>query len=327
MPAALGPDSATPSTTHASQTAGAVLMVRPACFGWNPQTQDSNSFQRAGAVSADSAAATARREFDALVDALGAAGIEVHALDDRPEPACPDAVFPNNWVSFHADGTVVLYPILAPNRRPERRMDLLLQLETAGGFAVHRLVDLTHHERDGAFLEGTGSLVLDHHARVAYACLSPRTHPEPLRDFCDELGYEPFVFSASDAAGMPVYHTNVVLSIGSAVTIVAAGNVAAADRARLLEHLSRSGRLVVPIDREQTLGFAANVLELRGRDGAKVLAMSSRAVASFPATVLARIAAAVDRVVAVPVPTIEALGGGSVRCMLAEVFLPRAELA
>lgn len=327
MPASPGPDSATQSTTRVVQAADAVMMVRPASFGWNSQTQDSNSFQRAVAVSGGSAADMARREFDALVNALRDAGIEVHALDDRPEPACPDAVFPNNWVSFHADGTVVLYPMLAPNRRLERRMDLLLQLEAAGGFAVRRLVDLTHHERDAAFLEGTGSLVLDHHARVAYACLSPRTHPEPLRDFCDELGYEPFVFAASDAAGMPVYHTNVVLSIGSAVTIVAAENVAAADRERLLEHLSRSGRLVVPIDREQTLGFAANVLEIRSRAGVNVLAMSARAAASFPDAVLARIAAAVDRVVAVPVPTIEALGGGSVRCMLAEVFLPRAEVA
>jgi hypothetical protein len=327
MTATPGPDTATPATTRVAQTAQAVMMVRPASFGWNPQTQDSNSFQRAGAMSGDAAAGNARSEFDALAHALGAAGIEAHALEDRPDPVCPDAVFPNNWVSFHADGTVVLYPMLAPNRRLERRLELLLQLEAAGRFAVRRLVDLTHHERNGAFLEGTGSLVLDHAARVAYACLSPRTHREPLRDFCDELGYAPFVFSASDATGRPVYHTNVVLSLGSAVTIVAADNVAVADRERLLAHLSRSARLIVPIDRDQTQGFAANVLELRDGAGAKVLALSARAAASFPQQVMDRISAAVDRVVAVPVPTIEALGGGSVRCMLAEVFLPRAEPA
>jgi len=299
------------------------MMLRPASFGCNPQTRDSNSFQHADAAPAGIAAAAARAECDALAGALRAAGVEVHAFDDRPEPACPDAVFPNNWVSCHADGTVVLYPMLAPNRRLERRRELLRQLEASGGFAVRRIVDLTAHERDGAFLEGTGSLVLDHPARIAYACLSPRTHLAPLRDFCAELGYEPCLFRATDASGMPVYHTNVVLSIGSAVTIVAAECVAAADRERLLEHLARGARRVVPIDRGQALVFAANVLEMRSRDGARVLAMSARAAASFPATTWTGIAGAVDRVVVVPVPTIEALGGGSVRCMLAEIFLPR----
>ena len=309
--------------THAGTAAAAVLMVRPASFGWNPETQASNSYQRNDSAVAADAPSRATQEFDSVAGALREAGIEVHALDDRPDPACADAVFPNNWVSFHPDGTVVLYPMLARSRRLERRMDLLLQLENAGGFEVRRLVDLTHHEHSGAFLEGTGSIVLDHAARIAYACLSPRTHAAPLRDFCDELGFEPCVFEATDSGGQPVYHTNVVLSVGGSVAVVGTENIVAADRERVLERLGRSGRECVQIDRAQVAGFAANVLELQGRDGSRVLAMSDCAARSFSAVDMRRIRSAVDHVVAVPIPTIEALGGGSVRCMLAEIFLPR----
>ena len=306
------------------QCAAAVMMVRPAAFGWNPQTQDSNRFQRFQAVRGHEAGALALAEFEALAAALRAAGVEVYAFDDRPTPACPDAVFPNNWVSFHPDGTVVLYPMLAPNRRAERRKDLLQKLTAAGGFEMHRVLDLTHFEHSGEYLEGTGSLVLDHVARVAYACLSPRTHPAPLQAFCAELGFEPFVFRATDAAGTPVYHTNVVLAVGGDVSIVAIDNVTATDRERLLERLARDGSYLATIGREQVAAFAANALELRSRAGGTVLAMSARALGSYSAAARARLAGCVDEVVAVPIPTIEALGGGSVRCMLAEVFLPRA---
>jgi hypothetical protein len=298
-------------------------MVRPASFGWNPETQPSNSYQRNDGAVARDAPSRARQEFDSVAAALREAGVEVHALDDRPEPACSDAVFPNNWVSFHPDGTIVLYPMLARSRRLERRMDLLLQLETAGGFEVRRLVDLTHHETAGKFLEGTGSLVLDHAARIAYACLSPRTHEAPLREFCDELEFEPCVFDATDAAGQPVYHTNVVLSVGEAVTVVGTGNISARDRKRVLDRLGRTGRECIEIDRAQVAGFAGNVLELRGCDGSSVLAMSACAERSLGEADMRRIRSAVERVVAVPIPTIETLGGGSVRCMLAEIFLPR----
>lgn len=298
-------------------------MVRPASFGWNPETQASNSFQRNAPEHAFDAAVRARSEFAALVTALRAAGVEVHALDDRLEPACADAVFPNNWVSFHDDGSVVLYPMLAPSRRRERRMDLLQQLEAQGGFASRRIVDLTPHEPEGRFLEGTGSVVFDHDERVAYACLSPRTHAAPLQDLCDELGYEPFVFTATDASGHPVYHTNVVLSVGPSVAVVASENIVPADRERVLARLARPARELVGIDRAQTAAFAANVLELRAADGARVLAMSASAAHALSGSGRNRWREAVDRVVSVPIATIETLGGGSVRCMLAEVFLPR----
>jgi len=304
------------------QTAASVLMIRPASFGWNPQTVSSNRFQSAARGDGSDARTLATAEFDALVSALTDAGVTVHALADRPEPACPDAVFPNNWVSLHADGTVALYPMLAPNRRRERRLDLLLELERKGAYRVERLLDLTHHELHGRFLEGTGSVVFDHVSRIAYACRSPRSDATVLDELCGELGYEPVMFDATDASGAPVYHTNVMLSVGRGYALVCAEAVPAEQRDALRERLAAGDRRVLEIDRTAMANFAGNVLELRGAGGLRVLAASQRAVRSLPPAVGAALASCVDRIVAVPVPTIENLGGGSVRCMLAEVFLP-----
>ncbi|MGB5103629.1 MAG: arginine deiminase-related protein [Steroidobacteraceae bacterium] len=304
------------------QCADAVLMVRPAAFDFNCETEPSNRFQKRSSATAGTLE-RALAEFAALEQGLRDAGVATCAVADRPVPACPDAVFPNNWVSFHADGTVVLYPMLAASRRRERRMDLLLELEQRGGFEVARLLDLSHHEMSGRFLEGTGSVVFDHAGRIAYACLSPRTDVRVLDELCAELGYQPFAFAAEDAAGVPVYHTNVMLSIGSRCAVVCAEAVAAADRPMLMERLAGGGRTVVNIDQRQMASFAGNALELRARGGARVLVMSARALASLDGEARETLQRAVDRVIAVPVPTIEDVGGGSVRCMLAEVFLPR----
>jgi len=300
-------------------------MVRPASFGWNPQTGISNHFQPSlPPAAADDAGASAIVEFDGLATALALAGVEVHALADLAEPACPDAVFPNNWVSLHADGTVVLYPMLAPNRRRERRLELLQELEQQGGFSVARLLDLTHHELQGRFLEGTGSVVFDHATRVAYACLSPRTDPAVLEELCDELDYQSVTFHATGPDGTPIYHTNVVLAVGGRCAVVCAEAVAQAERGALLERLAAGGRHVEEIGVAQMMNFAGNVLELRSRAGSSVLAMSQRAYASLAPGTRERLAARVDRIVTAPVTTIENLGGGSVRCMIAEVFLPRS---
>jgi hypothetical protein len=304
------------------QTARAVLMVRPARFAWNPQTQASNRFQRGEQALAAVAAERACDEFDGLVERLRAAGVPTHVGADRAEPACPDAVFPNNWVSLHADGTVVLYPMLAPNRRLERRPELLTML-VEQGYRVQCLVDLTHYEMRGQFLEGTGSVVFDHAQRVAFACLSPRTHPEPLRDLCAELGYAPCTFTATDAAGVPVYHTNVVLAIGTRCAIVASEMIAVHEREAVLAMLARGERAVLPIAARQVARFAGNVLELGAADGSSVLALSQQARDAFQANDLEVLERSVDRIVSAPIETIETLGGGSVRCMLAEVFLPR----
>ena len=316
-----------PTTTRA-QSADAVLMVRPASFGWNPQTGVSNHFQpsQPPAMAGDPGT-RAIAEFDGLAAALAQAGVEVHALADLPEPARPDAVFPNNWVSLHADGTVVLYPMLAPNRRGERRLELLQELEQRGTFVVTRLLDLTHHELQGRFLEGTGSVVFDHASRVAYACLSPRTDAAVLGELCDELGYQSVAFHAAGPDGTPVYHTNVVLAIGSRCAVVCAEAVVETERGTLLERLAAGGRRVEMIGVAQMTSFAGNVLELRTRTGESVLAMSERAFASLAPASRERLADCVDRIVTAPVATIEDLGGGSVRCMLAEVFLPRSAAA
>lgn len=306
------------------QCARAVFVVRPAAFAWNPETAECNRFQSPGQGPAWSAHERAVAEFDALVSALSQAGVEVHVLEEPAVGSSPDAVFPNNWVSLHHDGTVVLYPMLAPSRRRERRMEFLAALEARGGFAVSRLVDLTYHELEGRFLEGTGSVVFDHATRTAYACVSPRTHLAVLDELCEELGYEPFVFESTDADGVPVYHTNVVLSIGRRAAIVCAESVPEARRGALVERLGAAGREVIAIDRRQMSGFAGNVLEIGSRDGSSVLAMSGRARLSFDAAALEALQRVAGRVVAVPVPTIEQRGGGSVRCMIAEVFLPRA---
>ncbi len=306
-----------------SQTTDAVLMVRPAAFGWNPETAASNSFQRPSSGPAGLWQTRALAEFDRLVEALAAAGPTVHALDEPGPWACPDAVFPNNWVSMHHDGTVVLYPMMAPSRRRERRMELIARLEEQGGYAVERLVDLTHHELAGRFLEGTGSLVFDHVARVAYACRSARTDESVLVELCEELGYEPVAFDATDESGVPVYHTNVLLTIGTRSAIVCGTAIADRQRGVLLERLQAGGRRVVTIDHAQMAGFAGNALELRSVDGAAVLVLSESAWRAFGPAGREVLRDCVDAVVASPVPTIEQLGGGSVRCMIAEVFLPR----
>jgi len=297
-------------------------MVRPASFGWNPQTQASNRFQRDEPGLASDANQRARAEFDALVLQLRGAGVEVTVAADTATPVCPDAIFPNNWVSLHADGTVVLYPMLARNRRLERRLEFIASLAAERRRTVVRLLDLTQHESHGRYLEGTGSIVFDHAQRIAYACLSPRTHQDPLSELCDELGYQPCTFTATDAAGVPIYHTNVMLAVGSRCSVVAIGAVDLRDRERVLSSLAASGRHVEIIDATQMAGFAGNVLELRTAGAGSVLAMSATAHASFGPAALERLAAHVDRIVAAPIPTIETLGGGSVRCMLAEVFLP-----
>ena len=313
-----------PPIVAAQQCAEAVLMVRPARFAYNPETASSNAFQRAGAAAG--AAAAGRAEFDGLATALAGEGVRVCILEDTPDPPKPDAVFPNNWVSFHADGTVVLYPMQAPSRRAERRRDAVDAVVEQLGFRVSRLLDLTAHERDGRYLEGTGSLVLDHRRRIAYACRSGRTDPTVLAEWSSGLGYEPVIFAAADRSGRPIYHTNVLLSLGERSAIVAVEAIAERDRGRVLERLRDGDRELIDIGWDELEGFAGNVLELATCDEAlgayRLRVMSATARHALSEASFARISACSDEVLVAPVPTIERLGGGSVRCMIAEVFLP-----
>lgn len=302
-----------------------VLMVRPACFGFNADAATTNRFQSAPQDAAAAVQAAARAEFEALRAGLEGEGVRVCVADDTPEPPKPDAVFPNNWVSLHADGTVVLYPLQPASRRPERREAIVEQACRELGYAPRRRIDLTPHEREGRFLEGTGSLVLDPRRRRAYACLSPRTDLALLHEWCALLDYEPVAFRASDAGGVPWYHTNVMMCLGTGFALVAAESIDAADRERVLASLADSGREPIAIDRAAVAGFAGNMLELSASDEAlgdvRVLVMSARARRALTDDAWQRLSGCVDSVLVVPVPTIERVGGGGVRCMIAEVGL------
>jgi hypothetical protein len=297
------------------------MMIRPAAFDYNSQTAASNRMQEAGEAALD-ASKLALAEFDAAVTALRRAAVQVCVVADTPVPRKPDAVFPNNWVSWHADGTVVLYPMQAPNRRLERRQEILEQVAAACGYRIGRVLDLSPFEAQGRYLEGTGSLVLDHVGRVAYACRSSRTDETLVQGWADQLGYQPVVFAALDRAGVPFYHTNVMLSIGCRVAVVAADAIVPADRERVLAALAAGSRDIIPIDQAAVAAFAGNMLELRNRNGQRVFVLSAHAQRILPPATLVRLAAGTDQLLPLSIPTIERLGGGSVRCMLAEVFSP-----
>jgi len=308
--------------TSDSQSASTLLLVRPAAFAANPETAASNSFQSTEPEAARQLVSrTALEEFDALTGALRTAAIETIVAADTPVPPKPDAIFPNNWFSTHADGTVVLYPMMAPSRRLERRLEVIEALEAEHGFSVRRVVDLSAQEASGRFLEGTGSLVLDRVNRVAYACLSPRTDPAALEDFGRRLAYQVIAFRAFDHQGIAIYHTNVMLSLGSEFAIICSDCIEERSRAGVLRSLRAARASIIEVSRAQMERFACNVLEVRTAGGEHALLMSTTAARAL------RCADApppgIDRVVTADIPTIECYGGGSLRCMLAEIFLPR----
>lgn len=309
------------SSVQESQLASAVLMVRPANFGSNAETAASNTFQRSTLADAE-AQRRALQEFDTLAAALTGAGVRVELFEDRPQPVTPDAVFPNNWVSFHADGTVYLYPLQAQNRRWERRPDIIQSLRSKRGYKVERVEDLSAAEMEGRYLEGTGSLVLDRPQRVAYACISPRTDTGMLRRWAERSGYQTEVFHARDAAGHAIYHTNVMLCIGDRFAVICLDSIGdPAERERVRLRLEGSGREIVAIGQDQLQAFAGNMLQLATKSGGSVLAMSSRAERALTPAQRATLCK-YTCIVASPVDTIEDCAGGSVRCMLAEIFLP-----
>jgi hypothetical protein len=300
-------------------------MVRPASFGFNPQTAASNAFQQiADSPGEAETQGLVLSEFDGLAKALQHAGVEVLIAPDTSQPAKPDAIFPNNWVSFHYDGTVALYPMLAPNRRAERREDILEQVVRGGRFRVSRTIDLTHREAEGKFLEGTGSLVLDRAHRVAYASLSPRTDLDVLGEFAQLLDYELVTFEAQDAAAQPVYHTNVVMAIGTGFAVVCGEAIAQPlHRDAVFNKLRVAGHDIVDITQRQMQEFAGNLLELSPARG-RVIALSTTACRSF-GSAQRRILESHADLVPVSIPTIERIGGGGVRCMLAELHLPKRQ--
>ena len=311
-----------PAAAHAAiQAPAAVVMIRPAAFQPNPETAVDNAFQSAGVADVaerQSVAAQAQIEVAMVAAALRGEGVGVVMFDDREGIDTPDSVFPNNWISTHDDGRVVLYPMATPSRRRERRNDVVEGLGER--YAVSQVLDLSPVELEGRYLEGTGALVLDHVHRIAYMARSGRANEAVLDQWCEAMGYTAEVFDTVDQAGQPIYHTNVVLSIGTDFVVAGLGNIPdPVERARIAARLGETGRDVIEIDRGQVAEFAGNGLELTGSRG-RIFTLSTRALAALRPDQIAAIETSA-RILAVAVPTIER-SGGSVRCMLAGIHLP-----
>ena len=302
------------------QTADHVLMIRPVRFLSDPDTAASNAFQRPGLDAAASQAA-AFAEFDNYVAALRRAGVGVTVVDDTPEPHTPDSIFPNNWVSFDREGRVFLFPMEAPSRRLERRFSVLAEVEQA--FAITEVVDLGRYAAQGRYLEGTGSLVLDHDNRIAYVCHSSRSHPAVMDAFSARTGYRAHWFHALDRHGKPIYHTNVMMCVGATLAVVCLDALPDRGERQALAHcLQATGKAIIAISIAQMEQFAGNMLELRSSDGSPVFVVSRSAW--WALTPLQRtIIGSYAKSVVADIDTIERLGGGSARCMVAEVFLPK----
>ena len=308
------------------QLASTVLMVRPVRFESNPQTAASNRFQEDPDATPEEQQAAAIGEFDGLVDALRGAGVEVIVVDDTPSPHTPDSIFPNNWITTHADGRVVLYPMEAENRRDERRPDVIDHLHDAG-FQVNEIVDLSAHEDNGRYLEGTGSVVLDRRHRIAYACVSSRTHIDVLGEFAQRMDYDIVSFDALDNDGVAIYHTNVMMSVGDEFTVICDEAIPRDEqRDAVLRRLRETGHVIVSLSYDQLHAFAGNLLELASTGGEHVIALSEQALRSLDDQQVALLRS-YGRLVSAPIDNIERSAGGSVRCMLAEVYLPRRNLA
>ena len=301
------------------QAASTILMIRPASFGANPETAENNTFQAdAGDESALLIREKAIQEFDRMVVQLREAGVQVIVVEDTPMPEKPDAVFPNNWITTHADGSLITYPMYSKLRRLERREDIVSMLEQR--FEVERRYSFEQYEAQGKFLEGTGSLVLDRVHKIAYACISPRTDVELLDKFGILKGYRIVHFTAQ-ANGVDIYHTNVLMAMGHDFVILCRDVISdMKDWIKLQEAFTQTGKEVIGISSAQMHSFAGNMLELMSLDGLSLIVMSEQAQASLDPDQLSAIRRH-GRIVAVQIPTIEKYGGGSARCMIAEIFL------
>ncbi len=313
-----------PYSTHTfEQTTSHILMIRPVRFAFNEQTAASNAFQDPTALpEAETVQEKALREFDVMVENLRGLGIDITIVEDTPDPHTPDAIFPNNWISFHrhGNGTVYLYPMQAHNRRLERRSDIIELLKRK--FHISKIVDLSHYETENKFLEGTGSLVLDRDYRVAYACLSPRTDAELLNEFAQKMDYRVVSFHATDEQQTPIYHTNVIMCVGERFVVICLECIAdEAERKQVERMLQETNKEVIEISIDQVHRFAGNMLQLRIRRGEGLLVMSSQAYYALLPDQIRKLEK-YTQITYSDLATIERNGGGSARCMIAEIHLP-----
>lgn len=296
-----------------------LLMIRPVAFGLNLQTAGSNAFQNKNA-SQNNVQQKALKEFDDFVAKLQAANIDVNVIEDTLEPHTPDSIFPNNWVSFHADGSVFLYPMQAENRRLERRDDILDQLSKR--FNITQINDLSSFENQNQYLEGTGSMVLDRENKLVYACLSSRTHPQVLEIFCTESGYTAITFNAVDGQNLPIYHTNVLMCVADKFVVICLDTIISeSEKSKILHSFKTTNKEVIPISLTQMNHFAGNMLEVKNQEGKNYLILSAAAFNSLNDVQKVKLKSYAEILYA-DLQTIESNGGGSARCMLAEVCLP-----
>ncbi|WP_050522432.1 citrulline utilization hydrolase CtlX [Pseudorhodobacter wandonensis] len=306
-----------PLRRNLAQAPDAVIMIRPHAFHPNPETHADNAFQRRADAARDAVSAKALAEFDAGVAQLRSVGVTVHVFEDDGSRDTPDSVFPNNWFSTHTGGHVAVYPMFVPSRRRERRQDILDFLKTA--YRVQDIIDYSGLEQDGLALEGTGAMVLDHISRIAFTVKSNRADPIALERFCTNFGYEPMVFDAHDHQGKEIYHTNVLMCIGTDMAMVGLDQIInPARRAEIVERLEETGREVIALSPAEIAGFAGNAIELTGDDG-RFLCLSATARDNLSPANRARLETMMP-LLALEVPTIE-LAGGSVRCMIAGIHL------
>ena len=305
------------------QTASTVLMVEPIAFGYNAQTAENNYFQ---VEQKDADIQTkALEEFNNFANKLKSKGINVISVKDTLEPHSPDSIFPNNWVSFHNDGKVVLYPMFAPNRRVERRTDILETLKVKG-FEITEIEDLSHFENQQKFLEGTGSMIFDHDHKIAYGSVSLRLDEELFRQFCTKFGFRPVVFHSYQNAGgerLPIYHTNVMMCVADKFVVICLECIDdELEREKVQEVIKSTQKEIIEISEDQMQQFAGNMLQVQNEAGEKFLVMSESAYRSLTAQQISAIEKYCE-IIYSDLNTIETNGGGSARCMLAEVFLPK----
>ena len=309
-----------------NQTTNSVLMMRPVAFRMNEQTAVNNYYQKVlDGLSKETVNAKAQEEFDALVRKLKMVGVTVIVVDDTLQPDTPDSIFPNNWISFHKNGDVVLYPMFAENRRKERREEILDIIED-NGFVINEIMDYTSAEEDGFYLEGTGSLLLDRENGKAYCALSPRADEELFIEFCEDFEYSPILFEAFQSVNGErklIYHTNVMMCIGDTFAVICADCIDdKKERKMVLDSLRGDEKEVILITEAQVNCFAGNMLEVKGNDDRRYLVMSQSAHQSLTKKQIAQLEEHVT-IISSNLDTIEACGGGSARCMMAEIFLPR----
>ncbi len=309
------------------QTTNTILMIRPVQFRMNEQTAVNNYYQqKIEGLTPENANQKAQEEFDGFVERLRSVGVNVIVVDDTKDSDTPDSIFPNNWISFHENAEVVLYPMFAENRRPERREEILNIVEEQG-FTINEINDYTSAEEDNIFLEGTGSMILDREYGKVYAALSPRADEELIIEFCEDHDMYPVIFEAYqtvEGKRLPIYHTNVMMSVAETFAILCADSIDdKQERKMVIKHLEEDGKEVILITEEQVSRFAGNMLQVAGKDGQLYMVMSTQAFESLTDDQINAIEKHCS-ILHAPLYTIEACGGGSARCMLAEVFLPNA---